>query len=174
MGEHNKYSLQELTKYSELDLIMKSLLIVAVIISAAMFVNASGPPPPPPPPPPPAHYPRPPAYGYRPSYGPYGPPKHGGGLGALLPLLLLGGKNGGAGKDLLPLLLLSGGLGGKGGKKGGLGGNPLLPLLLLGKNCKDAPGCVKPNTGTKLCGKVVQNGGSAGKCCVCSGGLFGI
>merc|ERR1712119_275227 len=166
MGEHSKSSLQELANSFELDLIMKSLLIVAVIISAAVFANASGPPPPPPPP---AHYPRPPAYGYRPSYGPYGPPKHGGGLGDLLPLLLLGGKNGGAGKDLLPLLLLSGGLGGKGGKKGGLGGNPLLRLLLLGKNCKDAPGCVKPNTGTKLCGKVVKNGGSAGKCCVCSG-----
>merc|ERR1719431_971338 len=112
-SEHNKSSLQELANYSELDLIMKSLLIVVVIISAAMFANASGPPPPPP-----AHYPRPHAYGYRPSYGPYGPPKHGGGLGDLLPLLLLGGKNGGAGKDLLPLLLLSGGLGGKGGKKG--------------------------------------------------------
>merc|ERR1712002_59674 len=164
---------QELTNYSELDLIMKSLLIVAVIISAAVFANASGPPappPPPPPPPPPAHYPRPPAYGYRPSYGPFGPPKHGGGLGDLLPLLLLGGKNGGAGKDFLPLLLLGGGLGGKGGKKGGL--NSLLPLLLL-NNCKDKPNCVKPNTGTTLCGKKsVSN--NVRPCCVCSGGLLGI
>merc|ERR1712183_290414 len=175
MGEHNKSSLQELANNFELDLIMKSLLIVAVIISAAVFANASGPPPPPPPPPPPAHYPRPPAYGYRPSYGPYGPPKHGGGLGELLPLLLLGGKNGGAGKDLLPLLLLSGGLGGKGGKKGVFGGNSLLPLLLLGKNCKDAPGCVKPNTGTKLCGKASSpSNQNVRKCCVCPSGLFGI
>merc|ERR1712002_615488 len=154
MGEHSKSSLQELKNYSELDSIMKSLVIVAVIISAAVFANASGPPappPPPPPPPPPAHYPRPPAYGYRPSYGPFGPPKLGVGLGDLLPLLLLGGKNAGGGKDLLPLLLLGGGLGGKGGKKGGL--NSLLPLLLLSQNCKDPVGCVKPNTGTTLCGK---------------------
>jgi len=95
-------------------------------------------------------------------------------LNDLLPLLLLG-KNGGTGTDsLLPLLLLSGGLGGKGGKKGGFGGNSLLPLLLLGKNCKDAPDCVKPNTGTTLCGKASAANLNVKKCCVCSGGLLGI
>merc|ERR1712105_283468 len=156
------------------ELIMKSLIAVAVIISAVVLANASGPapPPPPPPPPPPAHYrPRPPPYGYRPSYI---PSKHGGGLNDLLPLLLLG-KNDGTGTDsLLPLLLLSGGLGGKGGKKGGFGGNSLLPLLLLGKNCKDAPDCVKPNTGTTLCGKASAANLNVKKCCVCPSGLLGI
>merc|ERR1712243_403968 len=156
-------------------LIMRSLILVALTFGAAVVVNAQGSPPPPPPPPPSppratvplAHYPRPPVHGYRPSYG----PSHGGGLGglgSLLPFLLLG-KHGGHGKDnLLPLLLLGGGLGGKGGK-GGLGGNPLLLSLLLGKGDCDKPhGCVKPNTGNTLCGK----GQGKRKCCVCSGGLF--
>merc|ERR1711910_316613 len=110
-------------------LIMKSLILIALSLGAAVVVNAQAPqsPPHPPPPPPPAHYPRPPVHGYRPSYG----PSHGGGLGGLLPLLLLG-KDGGHGKDNLLPLLLGGGLGGKGGK-GGLGGNPLLLPFSSGK-----------------------------------------
>merc|ERR1712179_136517 len=145
-------------------------ILFALTFGAAVVVNAQSqvsPPHPPPPPPPPAHYPRPPVHGYRPSYG----PSHGGGLGGLggvLPFLLLG-KDGGHGKDnLLPLLLLGGGLGGKGGK-GGLGGNPLLLPLPLGKNCKDPHDCVKPNTHNTLCGDKPHYK----KCCVCSGGLFG-
>merc|ERR1712083_998649 len=59
-------------------------------------------------------------------------------------------------------------------KHGGFGGNSLLPLLLLGKNCKDAPDCVKPNTGTTLCGKSSPANLNVKECCVCSGGLFGI
>merc|ERR1719233_544091 len=70
---------------------MKSLILIALSLCAAFVVNAQAPqsPPHPPPPPPPAHYPRPPVHGYRPSYG----PSHGGGLGGLgglLPFLLLG------------------------------------------------------------------------------------
>merc|ERR1719230_1874300 len=153
------------------NLIMKSLILVALTFGAAVVVNAQGSAPsaPPPPPPPPgahvplAHYPRPPVHGYRPSYG----PSHGGGglggLGGLLPFLLLG-KGGSHGKDnLLPLLLLGGGLGGKGGE-GGLGGNPLLLPLLLGKNCKDPHDCVKRNTHNTLCGDKANYK----KCCVCS------
>merc|ERR1711909_166193 len=150
-------------------LIMKSLILIALSLGAAVVVNAQAPQSPPHPPPP-APYPRPPVHGYRPSYG----PSHGGGLGGLgglLPFLLLG-KDGGHGKDnLLPLLLLGGGLGGKGGK-GGLGGNPLLLPLLLGKGkCDKPPGCVKPNTHNTLCGAGAGNT----PCCVCSGGgLLGL
>merc|ERR1711910_308710 len=145
------------------NLIMKSLILIALSLGAVVVVNAQSqvsPPHPPPPPPPPAHYPRPPVHGYRPSYG-----GGLGGLGGLLPFLLLG-KDGGHGKDnLLPLLLLGGGLGGKGGK-GGLGGNPLLLPLLLGKGkCDKPPGCVKPNTHNTLCGAGAGNT----PCCVCSG-----
>merc|ERR1711970_951438 len=121
------FSLQLVVLQLIINLIMKSLILIALSLGAAVVVNAQSqvsPPHPPPPPPPPAHYPRPPVHGYRQSYG----PSHGGGLGGLgglIPFLLLG-KDGGHGKDnLLPLLLLGGGLGGKGGK-GGLGGNPLL------------------------------------------------
>merc|ERR1711910_300812 len=129
-------------------LIMKSLILIALSLGAAVVVNAQAPqsPPHPPPPPPPAHYPRPPVHGYRPSYG----PSHGGGLGGLLPFLLLG-KDGGHGKDnLLPPLLL--------------------PLLLGKGKCDKPPGCVKPNTHNTLCGAGAGNT----PCCVCSGhGLFG-
>merc|ERR1712215_286758 len=133
------------------NLIMKSLILIALSLGAAVVVNAQSqvsPPHPPPPPPPPAHYPRPPVHGYRPSYG----PSHGGGLGGLgglLPFLLLG-KDGGHGKDnLLPLLL---------------------PLLLGKGKCAKPPGCVKPNTHNTLCGAGAGNT----PCCVCSGhGLFG-
>merc|ERR1712179_728430 len=133
-------------------LIMKSLILIALSLGAAVVVNAQAPqsPPHPPPPPPPAHYPRPPVHGYRPSYG----PSHGGGLGGLgglLPFLLLG-KDGGHGKDnLLPLLLL--------------------PLLLGKGKCGKPPGCVKPNTHNTLCGAGAGNT----PCCVCSGGgLLGL
>merc|ERR1711910_302669 len=129
-------------------LIMKSLILIALSLGAAVVVNAQAPqsPPHPPPPPPPAHYPRPPVHGYRPSYG----PSHGGGLGGLLPFLLLG-KDGGHGKDnLLPLLL---------------------PLLLGKGKCDKPPGCVKPNTHNTLCGAGAGNT----PCCVCSGGgLLGL
>merc|ERR1711936_149283 len=124
-------------------LIMKSLILIALSLGAAVVVNAQAPqsPPHPPPPPPPAHYPRPPVHGYRPSYG----PSHGGGLGGLLPFLLLG-KDGGHGKD------------------------NLLPLLLGKGKCDKPPGCVKPNTHNTLCGAGAGNT----PCCVCSGhGLFG-
>merc|ERR1711936_1092317 len=161
------HPINSLSSSSHLD-IMKSLIFAALIFGAAVVATGTAPlPPPPPPPAPPAaplHY-RPPVH-YRPRYG---PPSHGGGLEGILPLLLLG-KNGGHGsgiKSLLPLLLLGGGLGGKGGK-GGLGGNPLLPPLLLGKNCKDPHDCVKPNTHNTLCGDKAPYK----KCCVCSGGLF--
>merc|ERR1712179_505614 len=45
---------------------------------------------------------------------------------------------------------------------GGLEG--ILPLLPLGKNCKDPHDCVKPNTHNTLCGDKPHYK----KCCVCS------